>query len=355
MAREMERGQGMSGSEAVWRAPARRLFAGVLVAALALGLALTLPAGPADAGEPPHMVVAFGASRPAQIAQAASTGITTDILYGGPPRQRSKPAKALTAAHVSVIDARLSGVLYDWECHRTHTVAPPPSGERNTYCHKDFDPAMDSPEAVLSAVRAYLEEDVADPLVSGYWILDDWAWWDGGSARSLLQEVRAEIEEVTPGYPAICGFGGAVEGAGEAGGFDPATAENFSPSGCSMVGLYNYAETTRKASSGEELDWSMHTLLDEETEDLAEDGWVESQTPMLGIDQAWSGRFAGHYQPGLTATEMRTQAEGFCAAGASSIGWYAFSDTGFKRTTQTPDDSSEIREGIEQGIAACGF
>jgi hypothetical protein len=328
-----------------------RLLAGVLGAALVLALTAEL----AVASEPPHMVVAFSASKPAQVAQAAAAGITTDILYGGPPPSGGKVAKALAAAHMTVIDARLSGVLYDWECHRTHTVAPPPRGERNTYCRKDWDPAMDSPEAVLAAIRVYLEEDASNPLVSGYWVLDDWVWWDGGSARNLLQSVRAEIEEVTPAYPAICGFGGAVQRAGAPEGFDPATAANFSPAGCSMVGLYNYAEPTRKPSSGEELDWSMHMLLVEEMEDLADNGWAEPQTPMLGIDQAWSGRFAGRYEPGLSATQILTQAEAFCAAGASSIGWYAWADSGFTHKTQTPDDSSEIRGGIEQGIKACGF
>lgn len=346
------RGQ-CQGGERTLRAPAWRAPAGALLTSFALALGVF--AAPADAAQAPQLAAAFSAIKPEAVAQAAAVGVDTDILYGGPPRPGTKLAKALAAAHMSVIDARLSGVLYDWECHRTHTVAPPPRGERNTYCRKDWDPAMDSPEAVLSAVRGYIEEDATDPLVSGYWILDDWVWWDGGSARELLQDVRAEIEELTPGYPAICGFGGSVQAPGAAEGFALATAANFSAAGCSMVGLYDYAEPTRKPSNGEGLDWSMRTLLAEETEDLAHYGWVQSQTPMLGIGQAWSARFAGRYQPGLSAAQMLTQAEAFCAAGASSIGWYAWTSGGFTRRTDTPGDSPEIREGIEKGIRACGL
>jgi hypothetical protein len=299
-----------------------------------------------------HLVLGFGPKHPREVAGAAALGIDADILYEGPPQPQSKLGRALAGAHITAIDARISDELHHWECHRTHTVAPRPGGQPNDYCATDIDPTDDSPEVVLERVKRYLEEDAANPLVGGYWVLDDWPYWDGGSARTLLQEVHAEIEEVTPGYPAICGFGGAVEANGEPEGFEPSTAANYSNSGCDMVGLYNYADPSTTPSDGEGLEWSMGLLLQEEGEDLADFGWVESATPLLGIGQAWSGKLPKHeYEPGLSSAQMVTQAEAFCAYGASSIGWYGWE--GFKGKTQTPKNSSVIQQGIAEGAAAC--
>ena len=43
------------------------------------------------------------------------------------------------------------GVLFYWECHRTHTVKPPPKNYRNWYCATDEDPKIDSDAVVLRA------------------------------------------------------------------------------------------------------------------------------------------------------------------------------------------------------------
>lgn len=299
-----------------------------------------------------HLVLGFGPKRPRDVTGAAALGIDADILYEGPPQPKSRLGRALAGAHVTAIDARISDELHHWECHRTHTVAPRPGGQPNDYCATDIDPTDNSPEVVLERVRHYLEEDAANPLVGGYWVLDDWPYWDGGSARTLLQEVHAEIEEVTPGYPAICGFGGAVEANGEPEGFEPSTAANYSNSGCDMVGLYNYADPATTQSDGEGLEWTMGLLLQEEGEDLADFGWVQAETPLLGIGQAWSGKAGKHeYEPGLSSAQMLTQAQAYCSYGASSIGWYGWE--GFKGKTQTPRNSSVIRQGIEEGAAAC--
>jgi len=303
-----------------------------------------------------RFVAGFSADTPARVAEASSIGVTTDILYNGPPPPRSPLRRALVDDHMSVVDARLSGELFYWECHRTHTVAPPPAGQPNDYCATDEDPSVDSPAVVLKTIDGWLRQDAADPLVRGYWILDDWPYWDGGSARGLLQEVHQEIEAATPGYPAICGFGGTV--LRTRGGFDLSTAKNYSNGGCDMVGWYNYApiDVLTHPSTGSKLDWSMTTLLGIEGRDLARFGWSESNAPLLGIGQAWSGPYDEHYyQPGLTVAEMQTQAAAFCAYGASAIGWYAWDDSGYGRHTDTPDNSQVIDQGIEAGEAACGF
>jgi hypothetical protein len=55
--------------------------------------------------------------------------------------------------------------------------------------------------------------------------------------------------------------------------------------------------------------------------------------------------------PGLSSAQMVAQAQAFCSYGASSIGWYGWE--GFKGHTRTPDNSSVIQQGIEEGAAAC--
>lgn len=299
-------------------------------------------------------IAGFGANTPSRVAKAASVGVDTDILYERPPSPSSRLGRALAAAHMTVIDARPSSELFFWECHRTHTVAPPPEGERNYYCARDDEPGVDSPEVVLDTVKEYAEEDAANPLVKGYWILDDWAPWDGGSAHQLLAEVRAQIEAITPGYLALCGFGGSIEKDGDTGGFVAAIARNYSAPACSMVGLYNYSGSTGKRSNGAGYEWDMHLLLVEEEQALSENGWSEARSPILGIGQAWSGKFERReHEPGLSAAQMLEEADAFCAAGASSLGWYGWSDEGFDSGTRTPNNSAAIREGIEQSIAAC--
>lgn len=300
---------------------------------------------------PEHLVVGFNATSASLVADAASLGITTDVLYNGPPKLKSRFGRALAGAHMGVIDASISTDLYFWECHRTHTVAPPPAGEANSYCRRDYEPNFDT-AVLLSTVAAKLSADASNPLVDGYWVLDDWPAWDGGSAQVVLQQIHEEIAAETPGYPAICGFGGTIGPPGPAQ-WDPSTAANYSTAGCDMVGLYNYANVTRKSSTGSSLDWAMQSLLPAMEASLAAQGWSAAAAPMLGIGQAWSGHFAGGYQPGLSASQVLTEASAFCGAGAGSIGWYGWTDGGFHRNTQTPANASAIDSGIQESIAAC--
>jgi hypothetical protein len=310
---------------------------------------------------PTHFAAGFSADTPEEVESAASLGVTVDILYGGPPSPSSALGEALTLAHMHVIDARVSQILFYWECHRTHTVKPPPHEGRNTYCATDKNPSIDSKAVVRAVVKELIYEDAVNPLVSGYWVLDDWPWWDGGSARDLLKSIHRQIAKLTPGDPAICGFGGELEspktesGGNIDEGFEISTAKNYSNAGCDMVGLYNYTDLGSEPSNGEDYDWSMKTLLELQKRDLGNRGWVQANTPMLGIAQAFAGPYEERYWPGITTAEMITQAEAFCAAGASSIAWYAWHDSGFVSETLTPETSPVIDEGIRGGLEACGF
>jgi hypothetical protein len=347
------------------RVPFLRAAGTIAAACTVMAVTVAVPAGSAAAGsargifgKTTRFAAGFSIETPAQVASAARDGVTADILYGGPPGPSAPLGRALARYHMTAIDARLSGELFYWECHRTHTVAPPPKGQPNDYCAKDEKPGVDSAAVVLKTIGRWLKQDAANPLVSGYWVLDDWPYWDGGSARGLLREIRREIRAATPGYPAICGFGGTVLKPGHSGGFDLSTAENYSNGGCDMVGWYNYAsiDTLKQPSKGSGLDWSMKLLLATEGRDLAKFGWSDSRAPLLGIGQAWYGRYDKHYyQAGLTVGEMLTQARAFCSYGATAIGWYAWNDSGYGPGTQTPNNSAVIRAGIKHAVSACGL
>jgi hypothetical protein len=302
-----------------------------------------------------HAIIGFSVDTPQRAATAGGQGINTTILYAGSPFPGSALERALRKNGISVVDAAVSGVLFDWECHRTHTVKPPPSSySYNPYCRTDEDPKIDSQRVVLRYVDRILEKDAKRPYVVGYWVLDDWAWWDSGSAHELLQKVHAEIEKVTPGLPAICGFGGGVSRPGTTA-WDPGTAANYSRGGCDVVGWYNYSPFGRhRPSNGKGLDWSMTSLLPAMAHSLEKRGWRLADTPLYGIGQAWGGSYNGsHYQPGLTRDEMLKQAKAFCDFGATYIGWYAWDDSGYNSKTETPNNSAAIAAGIADGINAC--
>jgi len=302
-----------------------------------------------------HAIIGFSVDRPERAATAARQGINATILYSGSPAPGSSLEKALSAHGIAVVDASVSGVLFDWECHRTHTIKPPPSSYKyNPYCRTDEDPKIDSPAVVLHYVGQILAQDAKRPYVVGYWVLDDWAWWDPGSAHELLQRIHALIEKQTPGLPAICGFGAGVARPGKVD-WDPGTAANYSNGGCDIVGWYNYSPFGRRhPSNGEQLDWSMKALLPAMAQSLEKRGWQLSQTPLYGIGQAWGGSYENKfYQPGLYRDEMLAQAEGFCKFGATYIGWYAWDDSGFESRTETPNNSPRISAGIAAGIKAC--
>ena len=343
-----------------------RAFAGLALAALAAGgcRGLQQPLVPASStalatavshGLARHAIIGFSVDTPRRVQTAARQGITTTILYGGAPPPGSALERTLTSHRIDVVDGTISGYMFYWECHRTHTVAPPPSSYRdNPYCRTDEDPAFDSEGAVLRHVTALLTKDAKLPYVAGHWVLDDWAWWDPGSGRTLLQKVHALIANKAAGLPAICGFGGAVLLPGKVG-WDAGTGANYSNGGCDVVGWYNYSPFGRKKpSSGRHLDWSMTSLLPAMAKTLKHFGWNIQSTPLYGIGQAWGGSYENrYYQPGLTRGEMRDQAKAFCDFGATYVGWYAWDDSGFESRTETPNNSPQVGAGIADGIAAC--
>ena|SRR5579862_5160033 len=324
------------------------------IAAPAGRTALPFPANRSFASPLLHAAVGFSVDTPDRANEAASEGITSTILYNGSAAGSSLEV-ALQQHHISVIDGGVSSIVFYWECHRTHTVAlPPASYAYNYYCRTDEDPSISSEVIALARVSKLLDRDATRPYVAGYWVLDDWASWDYGSGQHLLQKIRALIASKTPGRPAICGFGAEI-GVGTKYSWDPGTAKNYSKAGCDMVGWYNYSPFgLTHPSNGDKLNWAMTGLLPAMGASLAKYGWNVANTPLMGIGQAWSGKYGKRdYQPGLSVAQMQTQASAFCNYGATSISWYAWDDSQDVKQTQTPNNSPAIAAGIAAGLSAC--
>jgi hypothetical protein len=334
------------------------IFAAVAVAGCAAGQPPAVPPESLALAHVPglqnHSTIGFSVDAPKRAAKAASEGVSTTILYDGSPAPKSALEMALRANSIDVVDAGISGILFYWECHRTHTVKPPPSSYSNYYCRTDEDPHVKNEAVVLHDVTTLLQRDADRKYVAAYWVLDDWPGWDPGSARELLAKIHALIVAKTPGRPAICGFGAGVAKPGKVD-WDPGTAANYSNGGCDIVGWYNYSAFGRRHPSlGKQLDWTMKALLPAMAGSLKKKGWDIAKTPLFGIGQAWSGPYNKRdYQPGLTRGEMLEQAKAFCEFGADYIGWYAWDDSGYEAETHTPNNSPVIAAGIAAGIKAC--
>jgi len=241
-----------------------------------------------------HAIIGFSVDTPKRASKAAAEGVDTTILYGGSPAPKSALERALNAHSIGVVDAGISGILFYWECHRTHTIKPPPSSySQNYYCRTDEDPHIKNEAIVLHDVATLLERAADRKYVAAYWVLDDWPGWDPGSARELLAKIHALIVAKTPGRPAICGFGAGVAEPGKVN-WDPGTAANYSNGGCDIVGWYNYSPFGRRHPSlGKKLDWTMKALLPAMAHSLEKKGWDIGKTPLYGIGQAWSGPYDG--------------------------------------------------------------
>ncbi len=297
--------------------------------------------------------IGFSIDSVARVDNAAGLGVNTVMRYGTAFTPSDPVGAEMLAKGMHEIDAGFASELYYYECHRTHTVAPPPAGTQNFYCPIDEMPSINSEAALLTAIDAKLQADAHNPLVVGYWVLDDWAPWDSGSAKIVLQHIHDHIGQYTPYNPAICGFGFTVT-IPTVTMWQPGPARNFSSGGCDMVGLYAYVDTHAGPTDGSQFDFSMRSELPSAFKALQQQGWNMQNTPLIGIGQAFAGPYAGtRYEPGLTAAQIATQAQAFCKAGAVSVAWYSWDDSGYGSQTATPMTSTQVQQGIVNGIAAC--
>jgi hypothetical protein len=303
-----------------------------------------------------HILGGFSIDTPERATKAVRDGVQVVFKYGQPPSLSDKLGQKLQALHMKVIDGYIWSLLYYYECHRLETVKPAPS-DQGQYCQKDYRPDLQDESALLSAVAAHLKQVKENRLIIGYWVLDDWVSRDAGSARQLLVKVHNLIRQYTPDRLSICGFGGDIW-LNQRYGWNDWIADNFSPQGCDMVGLYIYASSTSYTTRlpvHATFNWSMTGLLPAMFASLEQRGWNIKKEPFIGIGQAFGGPIANLNRYWVTpyARDIEVQSRSFCEHGATGLAFYAWDNSGFGPTTQTPMNSPEIDRGIQSGIAAC--
>lgn len=306
--------------------------------------------------KPLSLVGGFSIDTPERAENAATDGVQVSFGYGRPPDADGEMGQKLESLHMKVVDGFISGALHYYECHRTKLLKPELLGP-GQYCKSDPYPYLANDEALLAIVTKHLQKVKDNPLVVGYWVLDDWVQWDAGHARPLLEKIHALIQQYTPGRPAICGFGGTIE-IQQKYGWEDWIAANYSPQACDQIGLYLYSPSlpnTTPTPDSDSYDWSMSEVLPAMLTSLQARGWDSTKVPMIGIGQAFGGSIkdTNKYRVVPTAENIEKQSRSFCEHGATGLAFYAWNDAGFGAGAHTPMNSPEIEVGIQRGIAAC--
>ncbi len=302
-----------------------------------------------------HIIGGFSINSPVRLTRAAVDGVQVVFDYGQPPSESAVLGQDLKSLHMKVVDGFISSYLYYYECHRTKIIKPSPA--YTPYCLQDTHPELSTENTLLATIATHLQQVKDNQLIIGYWVLDDWVPWNPGSARQLLIKIHELIQQYTPGRPAICGFGGFIH-SGTGYSWSDWLADNFSPQGCDVVGLYMYTPVlpdTTPVPSADTYNWSMAGLLPAVFSSLAKRGWDIGKEPLIGIVQAFGGQrnHTNLYSVTPTARDIEMQSQSFCEYGASGLVFYGWDDSGFGPIAQTPTNNRGIEMGIRNGIAAC--
>ncbi len=290
-----------------------------------------------------HFTGGFSIDSPLKVVNAAENGIEVDLKYGDPYTPQDPVGTALQTKHMRLIDAIPQTYLYYYECYIHKTC---PADDYTTSANLK----LTSTQALLTAVAAHLQQVRQNPLIIGYWVLDDWPFpEDYGGAKDILIQINRLIHFITPARPSICGFGGSIWPLPQQKyDWSDGVAANFSSQGCDMVGLYIYGEAYTQGT----YDWTMSDILPAIFASLLKRGWDMQKEPFIGIPQAFGGNL-GEPFPFATAASIEAQTAAFCQHGATGIVYYAWDNSGTDTTTQFPWNSQSITQGVRNGIAAC--
>ncbi len=278
-----------------------------------------------------HMTGGFGITTSTEIANAVADGVTATLVYGYAPKENDSLSLMLQANQMKIIDEMPWEYLYYFEC-QTHRT-----------CSTSF-PELTSLQALYTDITNHLQQVQNDSMIIGYWVLDDWHYGNG-TAKDILVHINNLIHRYTPGKPSICGFpGGLAPLPSNDSGWDDTQADNFSPQGCDMVGLYIYGDSDSTGT----YDWTMSHTLPAVFASLKQRGWDRTREPLVGIPQAFGGLVSGTQWPVPDANSIETQAKTYCQQGAVALIFYEW-DT----DEQTSDTNPQIAQGVKKGIADC--
>ncbi|HEV2579467.1 MAG TPA: hypothetical protein VGT44_01335 [Ktedonobacteraceae bacterium] len=297
-----------------------------------------------------HFFAGFSVNDPATVYSAASVGLGEAQSYADAATVNNALGKAMLSTHMHQIDSTLWYYLYQYQCHQNlDSIAA-----NYTDCEK-VNP-FPTVAALLRGVAAYLQQARNNSLIDAYWVLDDGTLWKPGGAKLLLQQIHRLIQQYSPGRPAICGFG-AEFGYRHDDYWMASLAQNFSPQGCDMVGLYIYSAYLNpiRHPSPDQFDWKMTTILPKMFASLRKQGWNQSRQPLIGITQSFAGMESDRksYLIVPSVLNMVTQALAFCQDGAIGVSFYAWDIGGEFLNPQTPMNNSQMAQGVKQSVAAC--
>ena len=312
-----------------------------------------------SAGAPQrHAIVGFSVDTPKRAATAGEPrhhGDDSVRRIAGAGKPAAKSARAHNG--ISVVDGAISGVLFYWECHRTHTVKPPPSSYAyNPYCRTDENPRINSVKAVVLRDVGKILDSRREAFVR-YRLL---------GARRLgvvgsRERPRAAAESARIDRAKYAGSAGDLRfrrGRRASPGkvhWDPGTAANYSNGGCDIVGWYNYSPFgNRHRNNGKRLDWSMKALLPAMAHSLEKragrspDAALRHRTSVGRFvrEEILSARFDARRDARAGEGVLRVRRG---ATSAGTRGTTAASNRERRRrTTRRPS-----RAGIADGIKAC--
>lgn len=298
-----------------------------------------------------HRLGAFNITTGTQARAAAAAGVSVDFTYGAPPPPRSDLGRHLKELGIAVISGGVPDLLQHYECQR---LRADPAQSLEGYC-RGVRGGPTTASALLSQVNAYARTSASDPLLAGYWILDDQPDTDFGSLRQVEVEVADILNHYAPSRPTICGVGATLTvGGGYS--FSPAKLQDVSAPACDEIGIYVYsqAQPPARIRPSSVYDWSMKPLLSAVHAALQSAGLAN--LPWVGIGQAWGGtdRIDGRVISRPTIAQMSDQASAFCKAGASMMTWYAWTLSSFSNL-RSPANDAHLTDGIEKGGNACEF
>jgi hypothetical protein len=265
---------------------------------------------------PSNFIAVFSVDSASDLGKASSFGIGEVLNYGANYSGTDSYSQQVAANNMKIIDAMPWTYLRD-------------------YAQKSI-----SQSQLITNLTNHLKAEQNNSLIVGYWVLDDWTYGDG-TAKTLLQQMTSLIHQYTPGRPSICGFAGGLSSSGTGGSLDTNVADNFSPQGCDMVAPYIYADNGSHGT----YDWGLTSVLPGIFSELASKGWDQTQTPLVGIPDA----FGGGTWPTPDAAAVEAQAKAYCQNGAVGIIYYAFNES----NGQDISDNTGIQQGVKAGSADC--
>jgi hypothetical protein len=253
-------------------------------------------------------------------------------------------ATAMADQPMKYLDRRIADMVYN--------VCPPSSGCTLTATQENN---------LVAQVTNYLNANKNDPLIAGYYILDDWP----GNVKNALQRITAAVRTITPTKPTVCAFVGILDfwqSSDHSGApftahaaFDRAIA-NYSPAGCDIADFYVYGVpgvipfTNPHCVPPSDVDWDGSGFYPYMKAALTARGWVPSMGWMISPQTFTSGNSCDNDYPEPTMASIELQTTSACQAGATSTLAYIYDQWGQGKYLA---NQISWRTGYANGLAAC--